>query len=90
MNNQYLKRIQYSSELGQHKQNVAQLLVHFAYYLDLELEYIERSYLVGMLHDIGKTIIDIDILTKKGKLTFEELEEMKRHVSFGYDNTTGI
>lgn len=88
MNNQYLKRIQYSSELGQHKQSVAQLLVHFDYYLDLELEYIERSYLVGMLHDIGKTIIDIDILTKKGKLTFEEQEEMKRHVSFGCDNTT--
>ncbi len=87
--NDYLRQIKYYSQLGQHKLNVAQLLMYFAYYLDLGLEHIKKGYLTGMLHDVGKSVIDIDILTKEDSLTFDEMETMKNHVTFGYENTAG-
>lgn len=38
----------------------------------------------GLLHDIGKTKIDKDILNKPGKLTEEEYEEIKKHTVYGF------
>jgi len=38
----------------------------------------------AMLHDIGKTQVSTAILKKKGKLSPEEYEEMKRHAERGY------
>jgi amino acid permease len=35
------------------------------------------------LHDVGKVSIEDSILKKKGKLTVEEFEEMKKHTTFG-------
>jgi hypothetical protein len=35
------------------------------------------------LHDVGKVSIEDSILKKKGKLTDEEFEEMKKHTTFG-------
>ena len=37
------------------------------------------------LHDIGKIAIDSDIINKKGKLTAEEFEIMKKHTIIGYE-----
>lgn len=37
----------------------------------------------AILHDIGKTKIDKDIITKPGKLTTEEFEEIKQHPIYG-------
>ncbi|MCR8643676.1 HD-GYP domain-containing protein [Paenibacillus sp. N1-5-1-14] len=39
----------------------------------------------GYLHDIGKSKISEDILTKPGKLTDEEFTEMKNHTVYGYE-----
>jgi len=39
----------------------------------------------GLLHDIGKTMIPADVLNKKGKLTVEEFELIKKHTVYGYD-----
>jgi diguanylate cyclase (GGDEF)-like protein/PAS domain S-box-containing protein len=39
---------------------------------------------VGLLHDIGKIAIDEHILSKTGKLTKSEYEEIKRHPEIGY------
>jgi HD-GYP domain-containing protein (c-di-GMP phosphodiesterase class II) len=36
------------------------------------------------LHDVGKVGIDPSIITKPGKLTFEEMQEMKRHPALGF------
>jgi HD-GYP domain-containing protein (c-di-GMP phosphodiesterase class II) len=36
------------------------------------------------LHDIGKIGIPYGILTKEGKLTFEEYEIIKKHSEYGY------
>jgi putative two-component system response regulator len=43
-----------------------------------------RAYgLAGLLHDIGKTSIPLEILTKPGKLTDQERDVMNRHPSNG-------
>jgi diguanylate cyclase (GGDEF)-like protein/PAS domain S-box-containing protein/putative nucleotidyltransferase with HDIG domain len=39
---------------------------------------------VGYLHDIGKIILDTDLLNKNYPLDDEELAEMKRHATVGY------
>lgn len=38
-----------------------------------------------LMHDIGKTKIDKDVLNKKGALTNEDFEEIKNHSIYGYD-----
>lgn len=44
-----------------------------------------RALGVGFfLHDVGKVGIDPSILTKPGKLTAEEMQEMKRHPALGF------
>ena len=44
-----------------------------------------RALGVGFfLHDVGKVGIDPSIITKPGKLTSDEMQEMKRHPSLGY------
>lgn len=42
-------------------------------------------YTAGLLHDIGKTVIDKKILFKNGKLTSNEFEIVKKHSKFSYD-----
>ena len=37
----------------------------------------------AILHDIGKTKIPKEIITKPGKLTVEEFEEIKKHPTYG-------
>jgi len=49
----------------------------------LEEEQIHRIYLAGLLHDIGKIGIDEAVLRKKGKLTEEEYEYIRKHPSIG-------
>ena len=46
-------------------------------------EFIERVYIAGLLHDVGKIGIRDAIITKPGKLTEEEYEEIKRHPEIG-------
>jgi HD-GYP domain-containing protein (c-di-GMP phosphodiesterase class II) len=38
----------------------------------------------GLFHDIGNSKIDDSVLFKPGKLTYDELEEMKKHTVQGY------
>ena len=49
----------------------------------LEEEQIHKVYLAGLLHDIGKIGIDETVLRKKGRLTDEELDCIKKHPSIG-------
>ncbi|MCH8083721.1 MAG: response regulator [Myxococcales bacterium] len=46
-------------------------------------EFIERVYIAGLLHDVGKIGIRDAIITKPGKLTDEEYDEIKRHPEIG-------
>lgn len=39
----------------------------------------------ALLHDIGKSLISSEVLEKKGRLTDEEFDEIKKHARYGYD-----
>lgn len=41
--------------------------------------------LAGLLHDIGKSLVPLEILNKPGKLTEAEFEIVKGHSAFGHD-----
>lgn len=43
----------------------------------------QRVYLSGLLHDVGKIGIPDAILTKPGKLTEQEFDELKKHPAIG-------
>lgn len=46
---------------------------------------LDRLRLSSILHDIGKIGIRDDILLKKGKLSDEEVAEMKKHAQYGHE-----
>ncbi|MDB5085319.1 MAG: metal dependent phosphohydrolase [Bacilli bacterium] len=48
-------------------------------------DFIDSLYYGSLIHDIGKLHISPKILLKRGKLTFEEYEEIKRHPLIGYE-----
>lgn len=52
----------------------------------LTRENIELMYKSAPLHDIGKVGVPDNILLKKGPLTKEEFEEMKKHTVYGRDS----
>lgn len=68
-----------------HSVNVALLCILIGRWLKLGEGTIRELGTAGLLHDIGKVQIDGAILTKPGKLTDEEFEEMKKHTMLGYD-----
>ncbi|MCE5284926.1 MAG: HD-GYP domain-containing protein [Pelosinus sp.] len=41
--------------------------------------------LAGLIHDVGKTQIPLEILNKPGRLTDEEMDLMRQHTTFGYN-----
>lgn len=64
----------------QHSKNVAYYSESLARAIGSGDEYREILKEAALLHDIGKIGIPENILNKKGKLTAEEYEAMKRHV----------
>jgi PAS domain S-box-containing protein len=64
-----------------HSQRVSQYAIKIGKKLGLENEQIEDIKVAGILHDVGKIGISDNILQKKGKLTYEEYEEIKQHPS---------
>jgi len=50
---------------------------------ELDNDAIQKIYLAGLLHDIGKIGISEAVLGKEGKLTEEEYEQIKTHPSIG-------
>ena len=66
-----------------HSLNVSVLAMALAEFMGLSGREVRGYGLAGLLHDIGKTRIPLDILTKPGKLTDLEREVMNRHPSDG-------
>jgi HD-GYP domain-containing protein (c-di-GMP phosphodiesterase class II) len=46
-------------------------------------EFIERVYIAGLLHDVGKIGVRDAVITKPDRLTPAEYEEIKRHPEIG-------
>ncbi len=79
---QIKNRDEYTAE---HSMNVCILSAGFARHLGLMEEEIKTVGLCGLLHDVGKSRISLDILNKPGKLTSEEFRIMQNHTSYGRD-----
>lgn len=68
----------------QHSENVGNLCGRMCQYLRLNKKFTVHAIICGYLHDIGKSKIPHDILTKESDLTDEEFEVMKTHTTLGY------
>ena len=66
-----------------HSERIAHNCLLFAERLNLSLEEKQRLREAALLHDIGKIGIPDEILHKKGKLTDEEFNFIKKHISLG-------
>ena len=67
-----------------HSVDVATMSMILAKQQGLSQKQIYEIGVAGLLHDIGKTKISLDILNKPARLTDEEFAVMKQHPVFGY------
>ncbi|MEF9933985.1 MAG: HD-GYP domain-containing protein [Clostridium sp.] len=90
INSTYLSDLKtYDNYTYIHSLNVAMLSIFFGTKLNKNKESLTELGVAGMLHDIGKTKIPIEILNKSGKLSNEEFQIMKMHPIYGYEITRG-
>lgn len=68
-----------------HGINVALLSNLLGNWIGLKKEQLNLLTFSALLHDIGKTRINKEILTKKTSLNFSEREEYKEHIKHGYN-----
>jgi putative nucleotidyltransferase with HDIG domain len=66
-----------------HSQTVGRYAETIARELGLADELVERVRLAGILHDVGKIAVPDAVLSKPGKLTDDEYEQMKKHPEVG-------
>lgn len=71
--------------LLEHSINVSILMAIFAKHLGIERKVMEEICLGALMHDLGKIRIPEEVLHKPGKLTDDEFELMKKHVTFSHD-----
>ncbi|MBF0542361.1 MAG: HD-GYP domain-containing protein [Nitrospirae bacterium] len=66
-----------------HSVNVCILMVTFCKAMNFEKDAAQKVGVGALLHDIGKMKVPMTVLNKPGKLTDEEFNIMKSHVTFG-------
>lgn len=67
-----------------HSIGVAEDAEKLSRHMGFDEETVQKMYLAGALHDIGKVAIGNEILEKPGKLTDEEFKAMKHHAAYTY------
>lgn len=68
-----------------HQKNVSEIAVRIAKKMGLSYEKIEIVKYASLVHDIGKILLPMEILTKPAKLTDVEYELVKEHSTLGYN-----
>jgi len=68
-----------------HSINVMALVLSYAAYANYSLNQKKIMGLSALLHDVGKTKINTDLLTAPRKLTDEEFLEIQRHTTRGFN-----
>ncbi len=76
---------QTDSRIADHSLNVSILALGFARFLGYSGKELEEIGIAAMLHDIGKSKVDLKILEKKQKLTKSEITQLCLHTKRGYD-----
>lgn len=74
----------------QHCVSVCALLVAFANAMGMDAAAVQQAGLGGMLHDVGKMRVPIEILNKPGKLSDEEFAIMKSHAALSRELLEGL
>lgn len=67
-----------------HSVGVAEDAEKLSRFMGFDEETVQKMYLAGALHDIGKVAIGNEILEKPGRLTDEEFAVMKHHAAYTY------
>ncbi|MCM1024297.1 MAG: HD domain-containing protein [Prevotella sp.] len=82
-----------SRQTGQHVKRVSEYVRVMALNTGFDEEKCSEIALAAMMHDIGKLLIPPEILEKNGRLTKEEFEVIKTHVTIGEEllrNSPGV
>lgn len=67
-----------------HSVAVCALMIALARQLDLDEQQVRDAGMAGLLHDLGKATIPLEVLNKPGKLTDEEFALVKTHPAEGH------
>ncbi|GAB4261797.1 MAG: HD-GYP domain-containing protein [Methylomicrobium sp.] len=78
---QLKKRDEYTA---QHSMNVCIYSIALGRHINLPINELHHVGLCGMMHDMGKMRVPLEILNKPGKFTAEELEIMQSHTTLGW------
>lgn len=68
----------------QHSVDVAIVSTMIAKQIGMPRDRLSQITLGGLLHDVGKVFIPLDVLNKPGKLTSKEFDIIKSHPTLGY------
>ena len=81
----FAKIVDYKSSFtSRHSIEVAEKAAFFAQYIGYDSINVQKIYLAGALHDIGKMAVGNEILEKPDKLTDDEFSKMKNHAGYTY------
>lgn len=83
--NQMIALQNYDDYTYKHCLRVSMLAASVCTELEMTKDEIKETVISGLLHDIGKSNIDHDIIIKPGKLTKEEFDAVKKHPLIGYN-----
>ncbi len=72
-----------------HSVAVCGLMIALARQLDFDEEQTREAGMAGLLHDVGKMAIPLEVLNKPGKLTDEEFTLVKGHPAAGHEMLKG-
>jgi putative nucleotidyltransferase with HDIG domain len=67
-----------------HSLNVSLMAIVIGKWMGLSEKQVDELAIAGLLHDLGKTKVSDQLLSKPGKLTPEEFDEVKKHTILGY------
>jgi len=70
---------QYDEYTTTHSLNVCVLAMGLAEYLGMGARDVRAMGVGGLMHDLGKTMVPVEVLNKRGKLTDDERTIMNRH-----------
>lgn len=76
----------FDDETYRHSLNVAMINNVFADWLGMNGTEKNLLTLCGLLHDVGKLLVNKDVLRKPARLTEDEFEEIKQHPLRGYQS----
>ncbi|MBR3769908.1 MAG: HD-GYP domain-containing protein [Lachnospiraceae bacterium] len=79
---------EYDENTFEHCMNVAVTAVTLGIGLGYNYYRLKNLAVGSLLHDIGKQLVPIDIITKKGRLTDAEMAVVREHPTYGYNMLT--